>query len=124
LEFLQHDCLRDELPQGFDVVICTLLLHHLEWDEAIQLLSKMRTSARKAVLVDDLLRSIAGYTLAWVGTRALTRSRIVHVDGPRSVRAAFRLTELHELADAAGLTPARFVPHWPFRCLLHWSRVR
>ena len=41
--------------------------------------------ARRRVLVSDLRRSRLGWWLAWVGTRILTMSPMVHFDGPVSV---------------------------------------
>jgi len=72
-------------------------------------------------VVDDLIRSRLGYALAWSGTRLLSRSWVVHTDGPLSVRAAFTPAELRRLAAEAGLTTAELVPFWPERQRLIWS---
>lgn len=116
------DVLRDMLPGDFDVLTSSLFLHHLEVGEAVDLLRRMKDSARAMVLVNDLIRSRAGYWLAWLGTRLLTRSPIVHVDGPRSVEAAFSIAEAHALANDAGLVGAAIGWRWPFRFLLQWRR--
>jgi hypothetical protein len=60
--------------------------------------------------------------LAYVGTRLLSASPIVHVDGPLSVAAAFTCVEAQELARRAGLEGATVARRWPFRFLLTWSR--
>jgi SAM-dependent methyltransferase len=122
VRLFQADALRDILPDGYDVVCASLFLHHLADDEAVALLARMKRSTERVVVVDDLLRSQAGYALAWAGTRLLTRSRVVHADGPVSVRAAFTAPEVRRLADAAGLTGATVRTHWPYRFLLTWSR--
>ncbi len=121
LEFHQLDCLTGPLPGDFDVGICSLFLHHLEQDEVVSLLRKLADVSR-AVVVDDLIRSRASYALTWLGTRMLTRSHIVHTDGPLSVRAAFTVAEVQQLAHRAGLGNAAITRHWPFRFLLEWSR--
>jgi hypothetical protein len=77
----------------------------------------MAAAARRLVLVDDLVRSRSGYLLALIGCRLLTGSRIVHVDGPRSVASAFATGEVFALAARAGLPQARLVRHWP-QCFL------
>jgi SAM-dependent methyltransferase len=118
----QADALRDILPDGYDVVCASLFLHHLADDEAVAVLARMKRATERTVVVDDLLRSQAGYALAWAGTRLLTRSRVVHADGPVSVRAAFTVPEVRGLADAAGLAGATIRTHWPYRFLLTWSR--
>jgi 2-polyprenyl-3-methyl-5-hydroxy-6-metoxy-1,4-benzoquinol methylase len=121
--FVQRDVLADPIPEQFDVVICTLFLHHLSEADAVALLQRMRDAARHAVIIDDLLRTRLGYCLAWFGTRILSHSPIVRFDGPASVRSAFRLNEIRNLADDAALVGARIVPHWPQRFLLTWQRT-
>ena len=120
--FITADVLARELPGEFDVITCSLFLHHLEEPAVIELLGKMQRAAGQLVLVSDLLRTVLGYQLAWWGSRFLTRSPVVHVDGPMSVEGAFSLEELRRLADQAGLAGARFERRWPQRCLLSWRR--
>ena len=78
--------------------------------------------ARRAVLVSDLSRSRAGHFFAWAGCRLLSRSRVFHVDGTRSVKAAFTPEEARGLAAHAGLDGARVTTHWPQRWLMNWTR--
>ncbi len=121
LQFVVADVLAGELPGPFDVVICSLFLHHLTEPQIVQLLQKMRAVSTQAVVIDDLQRSRLGYWLTWAGTRLVSRSHIVHVDGPQSVDAALTATELQQLADRAGLTEARISTHWPQRMVLQWT---
>ena len=104
------------MPAEFDVAMSTLFLHHLSDDEAQALLARLGKIAQKAVVVDDLCRSRRGYALAWMGTRLLTRSRIVHVDGPLSVKAAFTAVELRSLAQRAGLGTSTIRTIGPVAC--------
>jgi SAM-dependent methyltransferase len=122
VRFSVLDALRDPIPAGFDVITCTLFLHHLREEDATLLLRKMATATSRLVLVDDLIRSRLGYALAAVGCRLLTSSRIVHFDGPASVGAAYRISEACELAERAGLSDATLTRHWPSRFLLSWNR--
>src|SRR5262249_6469171 len=95
---------------------------HLDETDAIALLGRMAAAARRLMLVDDLVRSRWGYLLALVGCRLLSGSRIVHVDGPRSVAAAFTPGEALSIAERAGLSQARLICHWPQRFLLSGAR--
>jgi hypothetical protein len=72
------------------------------------------------VIVSDLRRTRTGFYLAYIASRLLTRSDVVHVDALRSVRAAYTLDELRELAREAGLTGARIAARWPQRQVLEW----
>ncbi len=105
----------------YDVVTCSLFLHHLPSGGAvIDVLRKMKNSARRMVIVSDLVRSRAGLAAAWVGGRILSRSPIVHFDAPASVRAAWTIRELREFAAMAGMEYARVEKSFPYRMLLTW----
>ncbi|MDA1232110.1 MAG: methyltransferase domain-containing protein [Planctomycetota bacterium] len=122
VQFFRADAIAAPLPADFDVVVCSLFLHHLDESDAIKLLQSMKQAAKRVVMVSDLIRSRLGYVLTWCGVRILTRSRICHVDGPLSVRAAFTLQEMQGLATRAALNGATLTRHWPERLLLTWRR--
>ncbi len=117
LSFHQQDVFHAEGPP-FDFVYCSLFLHHFSDSDAIRVLRRMRTLARHALIVDDLNRSRFGYWMACLGVRILSRSPIVHFDGPQSVRAAFSISEILSLARAAGLSKIALERRWPERWLL------
>ncbi|MCA9235627.1 MAG: methyltransferase domain-containing protein, partial [Planctomycetales bacterium] len=124
VRFFAHDAVREPLPERFDFVVCTLFLHHLPEDDAVTLLRRMAKAAQTAVVVDDLVRSTTGLCLAHAACRVLSRSPIVHADGPMSVRSAFSLSEAATLAETAGLAPITLRRHWPQRFMLSWERER
>jgi len=105
----------------FDVVYCCLFLHHFTEEQAVQVLTRMKQIASMAVVVDDLVRSRLGYVLAQIGCQLLSRSPVVHFDGPQSVRAAFTESEALGLADQAGMKACSVRRHWPERYLLRWD---
>jgi 2-polyprenyl-3-methyl-5-hydroxy-6-metoxy-1,4-benzoquinol methylase len=119
--FFRADALRDFTVEGYDAVVNSLFLHHLEDGEIIRFLSKL--TAVKHVVISDLVRTRRAYAMTWVGVRLLSRSRVVHTDGPLSVRAALKPAETRSLADRAGLAGARVTRCWPMRQLLTWSRL-
>jgi len=122
LSFFVHDVLRDPLPAGYDVVTCSLFLHHLSDDEAVMLLSRMAAAAGRMVLVNDLARSRFNYAAVWAACRLLTRSPVVRFDGPASVRSAFTAAEAAALAVRAGFAGAVVRRRFPCRYLLRWDR--
>jgi 2-polyprenyl-3-methyl-5-hydroxy-6-metoxy-1,4-benzoquinol methylase len=122
VRFVQLDVVRDPWPPGVDVVHCSLFLHHLADDDAVATLRRMKEAARQLVVVSDLRRTDLGYLFAWVGCRMLSRSRVFHVDGARSVMAAFTASEARLLAEQAGLRDADIRECWPQRFLLTWRR--
>jgi 2-polyprenyl-3-methyl-5-hydroxy-6-metoxy-1,4-benzoquinol methylase len=120
--FFRHDALGEALPTQYDIVMCSLFLHHLDDERAAELLRRMAQAARHLVLINDLRRSRGGLTLAHVATRLLTTSAVVHFDGPQSVRAAFTIDEMAALARRAGLRGVNIEKRWPCRFLLTWRR--
>ncbi len=121
--FSRLDVLTDALPEGYDVVTASLFLHHLTRADAVGLLGRMSRAARRMVIVSDLRRNHLGLLIAALGTRLLTREAVVHIDGPRSVRAAYTPSELSEMAREAGLGGASVRCFAPCRILLTWSRA-
>ncbi len=120
--FFKLDISKQQIPSDYDVLTSGLFLHHLQDDAAVKLLRQMSESARQTVIVDDLRRTRFGYLLAWLATRGLSRSAVVHEDGLASVRAAFSSPEFIELAANAGLSDSRIIKHWPQRHMLIWRR--
>lgn len=90
-------------PESFDLVHCSLFLHHFQDQEIIGLLREFKALARRYVIVTDLERHpLAYYFLP--ATRWIFRwDPITLHDGPISVEAAFKSSELKALALSAGL---------------------
>ncbi|QEL13277.1 methyltransferase domain-containing protein [Limnoglobus roseus] len=122
VEFFQHDVLKDDLPGGFDVVTCSLFLHHLDEPDAVLLLQRMDRAATALGIVSDLSRSRWNYLQVWFACRLLTRSPVVRYDGPVSVRAAFTPAEATALAKRAGLKNVHASPRFPCRFQLSWRK--
>jgi 2-polyprenyl-3-methyl-5-hydroxy-6-metoxy-1,4-benzoquinol methylase len=121
-EFFVHDATLDPLPAGYDVVTCSLFLHHLDEADAIAVMANLTHAARRLVLVNDLARSRVNFLGTWLACRVLTRSPVVRFDGPASIRSAFTPLEALGLAERAGLTGATVRPRFPCRFLLTWER--
>jgi len=122
IRFFAHDLFGDRSLGEYDVIVSSLFLHHLDFEQASLALARMAVMARHLLLINDLRRSYPGLCLAVIGTRLLSSSSVVHRDGPRSVRAAYTMSEAVALAHAADLRDARVVPRWPCRFLLTWHR--
>lgn len=115
--FFPLDVLRDELPQGYDVIYSSLFIHHLTTPHVQQLLTNMAAAA-PTVIINDLIRCRTGLVLAYLACNALSLSPVVHFDGPCSVAAAFTIPEIQAVARDAGLSNAVVSWKWPYRYLL------
>jgi 2-polyprenyl-3-methyl-5-hydroxy-6-metoxy-1,4-benzoquinol methylase len=110
-EWLVANVLDEPLPDDFDVVTCSLFLHHLADDDIVQLLRIMRDATDcggevRHLLICDLSRSALNLALVAVGAQLVTRSPVVHRDATSSVRAAMSRPEFTALVETAlGQTP-------------------
>ncbi len=122
VSFIKLDVLNEVFPAGFDVIITSLFTHHLDPPQVIGLFDKMRDSAKHLVIVNDLIRSNIALSLVWLATRVCSRSKIVHYDGPASVRGAYTVDEMKGMAASAGLTNCSVHLNLFCRQLLVWTR--
>lgn len=105
ITFERYDARSVPLPDGtFDIVLCSLTLHHFPPDEAAQILREMDRLARVGFILNDLRRSRLGWVAAWVAARLTTRNRLTRNDAPLSVRRAYTPEELADLLRQAGIT--------------------
>lgn len=112
----KHDARAVLLPdRSFDIVLCSLALHHFSPDDAVRVLGEMRRLARIGFILNDLRRSRLGYLAAAATARLTTRNRLTRNDAPLSVRRAYTPDELRELLLAAGIDSARITTHRWFR---------
>ena len=101
--------------RSFDIVTCSLALHHFEPSEAVRVLEEMWRVARRAVLAVDLTRGYAGHLGAWLATRTIARNRLTRHDGPLSVLRSYTPAEMADLAGRAGIHDAVVRRHAFFR---------
>ena len=92
---------------SFDIAHASMVVHHLEPDEAEVFLRELARVSRLGVVVNDLVRSRLNWIGALVLTRTIATARFTRHDGPLSVRRAYTRRELGELLRRAGLRPVR-----------------
>jgi SAM-dependent methyltransferase len=100
------------MEDWFDIVSCSLLLHHLEPDQARRFVQQALKVARHAVIINDLVRSPLHYSLlhAW---RPFFRTRISYLDGLTSVRRAYTPAEITTMLS--GIGRVEITRHYFFR---------
>jgi SAM-dependent methyltransferase len=99
----------------FDVVLCSLALHHFAPEEAVQVLREMDRLSRTGFILNDIRRCLEGYIAAWGASRVATRNRLTRHDMPLSVLRAYTPDELRALLQQAGIPDARVTTHPLFR---------
>jgi ubiquinone/menaquinone biosynthesis C-methylase UbiE len=104
IRFEQHDLRALPFPaESFDLVLCSLTLHHFESADAFTVLRNIHRLARRGYIVNDLCRNwLAIWSTAFL-VQALFQSPVFRHDAKQSCRAAFTVRELQDMAEQAGL---------------------
>lgn len=106
IRFERVDILAPPYPDGsFDIVVCSLALHHFSWTNAVRILRHMDRLSTIGFVLCDLSRSALAVAGAWLYTRLTTRNIMTHTDAIASVLASFTKEELTSLAADAGISP-------------------
>jgi 2-polyprenyl-3-methyl-5-hydroxy-6-metoxy-1,4-benzoquinol methylase len=105
--------------RAFDIVHCSLFLHHFSDEAVVRLLRAFGIVAKRHVVVSDLERHLLAYYFLPATKWLFGWHPITLHDGPISVAAAFRKGELRRLAAQAGLREIDVRVHRPaFRVCL------
>jgi len=100
--------------RSFDIVTCSLLLHHFPDEGVIELMAALRRAARRALIVVDLERHRLAYHFMPVTRRIFGWHHLAVRDGQISVQAGFRPEELEALARASGAAGFTVRSHRPW----------
>ena len=84
------------LDNSFDVVSCSLFVHHLEPGDVMRFAREAMRVARHALIISDLRRNPVHLALVYFGF-PLYRSRLTRHDAPASVRRAYTAEEVERL---------------------------
>lgn len=98
-----------------DLIVSSLLAHHLEDGELVEFLRFMDRTARIGFFVNDLLRSRLAATAFPVLARLARRHPFIAHDGPVSFARAFRRADWEARLAEAGVTGASIGIRAPFR---------
>ena len=101
IRFHEADVFEWSTAAAYDIVLCSLVLHHFTESDAVRLLRCCRDLTRRFVLVSDLRRGL----LATFGVHVLTtiffREPMTRYDARVSAQRAFSFCELRSLAQEA-----------------------
>ncbi len=100
-----------------DVIMATLVLHHLDDDEITPFLQSAYMQANKVVIINDLQRSRLSRELFRMIAKPLFSNRLISHDGIISIEKGFTKRELQ--AFIAPIEPKRYTIRW--RCPFRWQ---
>jgi 2-polyprenyl-3-methyl-5-hydroxy-6-metoxy-1,4-benzoquinol methylase len=102
VSFLKENILEWQPSEPYDIVFCTLALHHFSEEDAVRVLRRCRELSRKFVLVSDLRRGWLGALGVDLLTATIFREPMTRFDARLSMARAFSFSELEDLANRAG----------------------
>ena len=102
ISFVEADILEFKPSDEYDLVLCSLALHHFSDEDAVKVLRLCSELATKFVLVSDLRRGFFLKTGVYILTAFLFREPMTHYDARLSAARAFSFSEFNDLARRAG----------------------
>ena len=102
IRFFEADIRSFEPSETYDLVLCTLALHHFSEDDAIRVLVRCRMLSHRWSLVSDLERSLFASVGIWALTATAYREAMTRHDARVSAKRAFSKAEFVSMAVAAG----------------------
>jgi 2-polyprenyl-3-methyl-5-hydroxy-6-metoxy-1,4-benzoquinol methylase len=102
ISYIDADILKWKPADPYDIVLCSLALHHLSNEDAVTLLRHCRDLSRKFVLVSDLRRGLLATIGIYLLTALVFRDPMTKYDGRLSAARAFSFSEMRGLALGAG----------------------
>lgn len=102
IQFQTADALTFDAPVRYDLVHCSLALHHFSDADAVRLLRRCRELSNRFVLVADLERHPLTTAGVWALTELIFPDPMTKADGRLSAQRAFAFDEMPAMAEAAG----------------------
>jgi len=101
-------------PNSIDIILSTLVCHHLTDEELIEFLKRSYHSVRKAVVINDLHRHFFSYFFYKL-LSPFFRNRLITHDGLISIKKGFKRQEWIGLLNRAGINNYQIQWGFPFR---------
>ncbi len=102
----------------FDVIHLSLVLHHFNENEIINLLKKLSVHVNIGIVINDLRRSVWAYLGIKILTSLFSNSNMVKNDAPLSVLRGFKKSEILKLLEELNFQNYLVKRKWAFRWLI------
>jgi len=113
---------RSLAGQHWDVIVSSLVAHHMSEDQLVAFLRFMEGEARAGWFVNDLHRHGMAHFAYPLLARMMRVHPIVREDGTLSIARAYRPAEWHSILALAGISAARVRRRFPFRLCVARTR--
>jgi 2-polyprenyl-3-methyl-5-hydroxy-6-metoxy-1,4-benzoquinol methylase len=102
ISYSEANILEWNSVKAYDIVVCTLTLHHFSDKDAVTVLRRCRELSQKFVLVSDLRRGFFVRAGVYLLTALIFREQMTRYDARLSAARAFSFSEMRDLALRAG----------------------
>jgi 2-polyprenyl-3-methyl-5-hydroxy-6-metoxy-1,4-benzoquinol methylase len=99
----------------YDIVLCTLTLHHFKDAEIIKLVSVFNENSSIGIVINDLQRSALAYRLFQVLCFVFRLNKMSREDGLVSILRGFKKEELENFSNKLNLKKYSIQWKWAFR---------
>ncbi len=99
----------------YDIVLCTLTLHHFKDEEIIKLVSVFNANSSIGIVINDLQRSAVAYRLFQVLCFIFRLNSMSREDGLTSILRGFKKEELVCFSKKLNLSNFKIQWRWAFR---------
>lgn len=110
-----EDIFQSTPEEPFDIVLCTLTLHHFSDREIVDLLRTFKNRSTLGIVVNDLHRSKMAYYLFKAVCFVFGLNRMSREDGLVSILRAFKKEDLEMYSRQLGARNVRIRWKWAFR---------
>jgi len=106
---------EDFKSREFNIILCTLTLHHFKNQEIIGILNNFYKQAKIGIVINDLHRSRMAYFLFQAFCRVFINNEIARKDGLTSILRGFKRKDLQRLASNIPAEHQKILWKWAFR---------
>ena len=104
--------------KSIDIIHTSLFLHHFNFQNLKNILSKFNDLAKQGIVINDLRRSLLAFLGIKILTMLFSRSELVRSDAPISVRKGFIKSELTDLLKEMNFANYEIGRKWAFRWVI------
>ena len=115
ISFRCEDIFASRSGEHFDIVLCTLTLHHFSDPEIVELLRIFKEKTALGMVINDLHRSSAAYYLFEAVCFVFGLNRMSRQDGLVSILRAFKKDDLRMYTRQLGVDDVSIRWKWAFR---------
>lgn len=111
-----EDIFKENLPlANFDIILCTLTLHHFKDQEILSLLSFFHSQSRLGLVINDLHRSKLAYYLFTALCFVFGLNDMSREDGLVSILRGFKRADLQNYSEQLQFRKVTIRWRWAFR---------